>query len=95
LIKAQCPIDLLDEVRIGALTRLRGLPRDAPDTETLMSTTGQNARAERIAPQKDEGRIVPSVKYFTQNGMNGAYKRLGQLDKCLPDRREIFRGALS
>jgi hypothetical protein len=53
-----------------------------PDTETLMSTTVQNARAERIAPQKDEGRIVPSVNYFTQNGMNGAYKRLGQLDKC-------------
>jgi hypothetical protein len=51
-----------------------------------MSTTGQNAPAERIAPQKDEGHIAPSVKYFTQNGMNGAYKRLGQLDKCLPDR---------
>jgi hypothetical protein len=54
-----------------------------------MSTTGQNARAGRIAPQKDGGRIVPSVKYFTQNSMNGAYKRLGQLHMCLPDRREI------
>jgi hypothetical protein len=39
-----------------------------------MSTTAQNACAGRIAPQKDEERIAPSVKYFTQNGMNGAYK---------------------
>jgi hypothetical protein len=55
-----------------------------------MSTTGQKARARRIAPQKDEGRIAPSVKYFTQNSMNGAYKRMGQLLTCLPDRREIL-----
>jgi len=62
--------------------------RDAPDTETLMLTTGQNARAGRIAPQKDVGRIVPSVKYFTQSGMNGAYKTPGPA--TFADCREIL-----
>jgi hypothetical protein len=42
-----------------------------------MSTTVHKARAGRIAPQKDEGRMTPSVKYFTQNSVIGAYKRLG------------------
>jgi hypothetical protein len=41
-------------------------------------------------PAPDALRIALSVKYFTQNGMNGAYKRMGQLLTCLPDRREIL-----
>jgi hypothetical protein len=31
------------------------------------------------------------VNYFTQNGINGAYKRLGQLHKCLPERSIVMR----
>jgi hypothetical protein len=48
------------------------------DTLKFHDAPGQNARAgTHRSAGKNEGRIVPSVKYFTQNSMTGAYKRLG------------------
>jgi hypothetical protein len=69
------------------------VPR-APDTETLMSTTGQNARAGRIAPQKDEGAWrVCEVLHTKQR--ERSVQALGPAPHVLARPPGDFRGALS